>query len=213
MGAEPHYEFGGPLGAFGVMAGLPCVLYALTALCGASGCPDMARWPPVWPADAQPVFTPVAMGVYLAWFFGVAVLHLVLPGLRREGTVLRTGKRLAYKLNGMLVRALAPFAPLAHAEEGHGTNEGEGKGGAVQSAIRSEHVARLTRSRELAPAPRLRQSGTLRRARRRDRCSRSVRVSHSDPRRCYSCPSADCSLRTTRVRSISFGWRTTPSRC
>jgi hypothetical protein len=41
-----------------------------------------------------------AMLVFVAWFFGLSLMHVVLPGRRAEGVVLPNGKRLTYKLNG-----------------------------------------------------------------------------------------------------------------
>lgn len=101
--AQHHdFEFLGPyLGPLGIMLGLPAVCYALVYACNASGCMHLAPqfsipgWPP-----GQRLFTWEALGVYVAWFAFQALLHLLLPGQRRQGVVLPNGSRLTYKLNG-----------------------------------------------------------------------------------------------------------------
>ena len=39
--SKPHYEFGGPIGALGIIFGLPAVCYGLVLFCNANGC---IRW-------------------------------------------------------------------------------------------------------------------------------------------------------------------------
>ena len=39
--SKPHYEFGGPIGAMGIIFGLPAVCYGLVLFCNADGC---IRW-------------------------------------------------------------------------------------------------------------------------------------------------------------------------
>jgi delta14-sterol reductase len=99
--ATVHFEFGGPLGAAAITLGLPCVCYALVRFCHASGCLRLAplRVPPSLPAGAYASFTGVA--AFLAWLALCLGLHLLLPGARVQGTLLRNGQRLAYKLNGV----------------------------------------------------------------------------------------------------------------
>lgn len=41
-----------------------------------------------------------AMAVFAAWFGGLALLHLILPGRKVEGAPLPNGGRLTYKING-----------------------------------------------------------------------------------------------------------------
>ena len=52
------------------------------------------------PGGISAFFDITAVIVYAAWFFGLVLLHLVLPGRTAEGTVLPNGKKLKYKLNG-----------------------------------------------------------------------------------------------------------------
>ena len=96
-----HFEFGGPLGAAAITLGLPCVCYGLVRFCHAGGCLHLAplRVPPSLPAGAYASLTGVA--AFLAWFALCLGLHLLLPGARVQGTLLRNGQRLAYKLNGV----------------------------------------------------------------------------------------------------------------
>jgi hypothetical protein len=52
------------------------------------------------------IFSMHAMLVYLTWFFGLASLHLALPGKTAQGVVLPDGSRLNYKLNAFLLFCL-----------------------------------------------------------------------------------------------------------
>ena len=93
--------FGPHLGPLGIMLGLPAVCYALVYACNASGCMHLAPkfsipgFPP-----GQRLFSWQALGVYVAWLVAQVLLHLLLPGQRRQGVVLADGSRLTYKLNG-----------------------------------------------------------------------------------------------------------------
>jgi len=55
---------------------------------------------PTLPAGTV-LFSWEACGVFLGWIAYCTMLHLVLPGMRREGVVLADKTRLTYKLNGM----------------------------------------------------------------------------------------------------------------
>ena len=122
-----HFEFGGPLGAAAITLGLPCVCYALVRFCHAGGCLRLAplRVPPSLPAGAYASLTGVA--AFLSWFALCLGLHLLLPGARVQGTLLRNGQRLTYKLNGEgahvchpnpAVACLTRFSPHSHARAG-----------------------------------------------------------------------------------------------
>lgn len=50
-------------------------------------------------------FNSVVWKYYLAWFFLLGVLDLVLPGKIMDGTVLRDGSTLSYKINGQSITA------------------------------------------------------------------------------------------------------------
>jgi Ergosterol biosynthesis ERG4/ERG24 family len=107
--AQRHYEFCGPrLGPLAIIVGLPAVLYGLIGICNARGC--LALWPrlrlPGWPLGT-PLFTWQACGVWLGWLAFQVGLHLLLPGRRLQGTELRDGSRLTYKLTGRRLLCIA----------------------------------------------------------------------------------------------------------
>ncbi|KAK9369768.1 ergosterol biosynthesis ERG4/ERG24 [Lipomyces kononenkoae] len=80
-------EFSGVPGALGITIGLPILIYVL-----------------YYALDAVPgtkVFDLCALEGYLAWFFGLVGLFYIVPGSVVEGTVLRDGTRLKYKMNGL----------------------------------------------------------------------------------------------------------------
>lgn len=100
-GGTQHFEFFGPHGPAVLVLVLPAVCYALIIGCNKESC--LKLWPEFkLPSLPQTVsfYSNEAMLVYLAWFFGVALLHVILPGQKAEGVVLPNGKRLTYKLNG-----------------------------------------------------------------------------------------------------------------
>lgn len=43
-----HYEFGGPVGALGIIFGLPAVCYGLVLFCNANGCIRWGKWAAQW---------------------------------------------------------------------------------------------------------------------------------------------------------------------
>ncbi|PBP26500.1 Delta(14)-sterol reductase [Diplocarpon rosae] len=111
---ETHgYEFGGPLGAFGISFGLPIAVYAATFLCNdISGCPVPSVLSPStltieqlkqdvgWPADgiyglSSWDVTAKVLGYYLLSL----ILHRFLPGEEIDGVELSSGGKLKYKFN------------------------------------------------------------------------------------------------------------------
>lgn len=110
----PHgYEFGGPLGAFGITFGLPLLIYATFFFCNdVSGCPAPALLHPstlTWSKlRAQiPWSENGVKGIYStdatlwvsAYYFLSLFLQLVLPGEHVEGLQLDSGGRHTYKFN------------------------------------------------------------------------------------------------------------------
>lgn len=51
--------------------------------------------------DGTVLFSWEACAVFLGWIAYTTLLHLLLPGIRKEGVVLADKTRLSYKLNGM----------------------------------------------------------------------------------------------------------------
>ena len=107
-----EYEFFGPHVPFLLLFLLPAVLYALIFACNKEGC--FSLYPlPIKPAPGFPsgsnLFSLEACVVYSGWFFGLVFLHLLIPGTIAQGTTLRDGSRLSYKLNGE--RNAPPYQP------------------------------------------------------------------------------------------------------
>jgi hypothetical protein len=113
---QAHFEFGGPAGAVAIMISLPLVCYALVRFCHADGCLSLAPLAVPPPPEHGAVRASFAgTGAYVAWVVLCTVLHLLLPGARVQGTMLRDGSRLTYKLNGA-ARARLRGAPQRHAQ-------------------------------------------------------------------------------------------------
>lgn len=104
-----HYEFFGPPGAFLVTILTPAIAYALYFGCseGAGGCPptlnilparffnaitDANWWLSLWDTEASLV--------YAAWYAFCLVAWAVVPGDWVQGTQLRNGGKVWYKING-----------------------------------------------------------------------------------------------------------------
>ena len=124
------FEFGGPLGVAGVMAGLPMVMIALFYVCGRDICVHSTesasqllerlshdfiegQGPLLWSWHA--------VAVVSGWVVVHFALYVYLPGPVAPGVVLNDGKRLLYRLNGHLAFWLSLTAccglPLASTEE------------------------------------------------------------------------------------------------
>ena len=112
-----HFEFMGPHGTFLAIVGLPLVTFALYFCCDENGCPSSdlfnlnfkslfsAQW-----------FTLPAMYAFLSWFAFQLILYLGLPGAWAQGTTLRTGKHLSYKINAFksLLATLATLGGIVY---------------------------------------------------------------------------------------------------
>jgi hypothetical protein len=105
---EIHYEFGGPIGALGVIIGTPFVMFMLYFLCNGNMCTkspftfDWSRF--VSQIKFENFFTREASIMYLGWMAFNVFLQCVLPGEVVEGTALPNsdGKRLKYTMSGHL---------------------------------------------------------------------------------------------------------------
>ncbi len=99
---HPVFNFGGPVGAVGMMVFLPLVTYYLFFAVRFNG-GDLLPGPHAdWVGflrDIQPTWGAAAL--YLVWFAFQAVLQQFAPGRVVEGPELPDGGRLKYKMNGL----------------------------------------------------------------------------------------------------------------
>ncbi|EFP89732.2 uncharacterized protein PGTG_15388 [Puccinia graminis f. sp. tritici CRL 75-36-700-3] len=97
-----EFEFGGRIGAIGVTLSVPFFTYWLNLACTAqTGCllgPQILDLRTLW--NTTNFFSLEACYVYLGWYMYLVLCWLVLPGKSVDGTVLRDGTRLSYKING-----------------------------------------------------------------------------------------------------------------
>ncbi|KAK6077412.1 Delta(14)-sterol reductase [Seiridium cupressi] len=121
------YEFGGPIGAFGIVVGLPILQYLYAFGCNdIAGCPIPSLLDPKnlsletlkaeagWPAEGiLGLCSWDAFGWTLAYYFLNLVLYRVLPGQEVEGTELASGGKLKYKFNGLASSSLILAVCLA----------------------------------------------------------------------------------------------------
>lgn len=101
MANKKHdFEFFGPHGPALIMVFLPLTLYGLVYACNANGTLQLSPTfsLPGFSAN-QKYFTLEALAAYVAWFFLILGLHLVLPGASVKGVKLPNDKQLTYKLN------------------------------------------------------------------------------------------------------------------
>jgi hypothetical protein len=103
-----HYEFGGPIGALGMIVGLPVIVLFFATCCDATGYPSQA-FKDDWKSAVlsklnkeflSSLFDPYAFGVYVAFVAMLAVFSVALPGDQIPGTTLRDGTKLKYRMNG-----------------------------------------------------------------------------------------------------------------
>ena len=91
------YEFFGPVGVFLMTVALPLVVVGLYVTCGRGSCalrvPTLPCWSEFW--------NPHAYAIFVLWFIFHALIYLSPLGQTVEGTKLRDGTRLKYKLNGL----------------------------------------------------------------------------------------------------------------
>lgn len=110
-------EFSGIPGALGISIGLPLLCNVLYFTCNENGCP--ASWSSLAPytqmLEKTKLFSMQAMSVYLAWFFGLVWLDLLVPGKEVKGTTLRDGTALRYKFNGKNVMTILGYTLISRA--------------------------------------------------------------------------------------------------
>jgi hypothetical protein len=102
-----EYEFGGPIGAFFIIFGLPAVIYGLFFLCNKDFCLQFNR-SPNWDLFFSKVsnysnfFSDEGFAIFLGWMIFHFLLERVLPGETAYGILLENSKRLPYVLSGHL---------------------------------------------------------------------------------------------------------------
>ena len=115
------FEFGGAIGAAGIMVGLPVVMYVLYFTCGGladeAGAHEWCLASPFDPAEVQRLRSRIgalpssvvgelwswrACWIFATWFAFQVLLERLLPGEDVEGSLLKDGSRLKYRLNGHL---------------------------------------------------------------------------------------------------------------
>ncbi|OJJ47634.1 hypothetical protein ASPZODRAFT_151107 [Penicilliopsis zonata CBS 506.65] len=110
------YEFAGPIGAFGIVFGLPLLVYSFKFLCNdVSGCPAPSLLSPStltldtlkaeigWPEGGITALYDSQVMLWVVRYYLVSLLMQVfLPGREAEGVPLACGGRLKYKFNTFL---------------------------------------------------------------------------------------------------------------
>ena len=92
------YEFFGPVGTSLMTVGLPAIVLLLYILCGANTC--AIRIPTFYPCLKE-FWHPHAYSIFVLWFLFHALIYLSPLGRVVEGTKLRDGTKLKYKINGL----------------------------------------------------------------------------------------------------------------
>jgi len=103
------YEFAGPIGAFAMIIGLPAAVLFFATFCDATGFPSQNFWNisldnlRVWLSweNIKNNVNPWAFAWYNGFVLYLAVLSVSLPGNKVDGTKLRDGRVLQYKINAL----------------------------------------------------------------------------------------------------------------
>jgi protein-S-isoprenylcysteine O-methyltransferase Ste14 len=103
--AERGVDGRSSVGAVAMLVGLPLLVYyvwiCLSDYAGALVIPtSVAEWARL--LGRVPAPTPRAVAIVLGWLLIQGLLHVLLPGKRRDGMPLADGARLPYKMNGWL---------------------------------------------------------------------------------------------------------------
>ena len=110
-------EFLGPIGTAGISIIAPLTSYFLFYACNeGTGCPptSMTDWATIWkrlggwPSSSGQLWEWKAAGVYLVWYAFCVMCWAILPSEKAQGNLLRDGKRVIYRMNGV-----SPFQPGA----------------------------------------------------------------------------------------------------
>lgn len=107
-----HYEFLGPIGAFGMTFALPILVLFFASCCDSTGYPSQHLFAD-WKGYLQSkltldylvsVFSLQDLLIYCGFVGMLALFYFILPGDNIPGTLLRDGTRLKYKMNGMQLK-------------------------------------------------------------------------------------------------------------
>jgi delta14-sterol reductase len=108
------------LGAFGIVFGLPVLIYLFTFVCNdVSGCPapgllspstlslDQLKREVGWPEEGITALYDTEVTLWTLSYYAFSLfLQVFLPGQEAEGSMLACGGKLKYKFNGMRYNAL-----------------------------------------------------------------------------------------------------------
>lgn len=103
-----HYEFGGPIGAIGMVVLLPVLVLFFATCCDSTGYPSK-EFRDDWKSAllsklsidfVKSLWDPTAFMVYVGFVAALAIFYVVLPGDNIPGTVLRNGEKYKYRMNG-----------------------------------------------------------------------------------------------------------------
>lgn len=129
------YEFGGPIGAAGVVFGLPIVIYLLYFVCNKDVClkSDLSidskaffNLLPTSIASLSDLISQQAVLIYVGWMLFHVLLERILPGEIVEGVTLEDGSKLKYRMSGHLqfwitIIAMGHCIPVFEKQDGNDT--------------------------------------------------------------------------------------------
>lgn len=106
-------EFGGAIGAFFMILGLPVIVYFLNFVCVKNNCKLHV---PAVSLDWKDYLDAQAAAIYLGWVAFQAFLYMLPIGLVAKGQPLRNGQRLQYRCNGFysLLISLAAYGAAVY---------------------------------------------------------------------------------------------------
>ena len=98
-----HYEFMGPVGAFFMTLGLPVAVFGLYLFCNKDTCQIYPLEPllqvklPPW----DQFWHPLAFLICVGWFVANVIIYLIPVGRTVQGSLLRDGTKLTYRINAV----------------------------------------------------------------------------------------------------------------
>ena len=97
-----HYEFGGPIGAAGIVFTLPLVVLGLYRLCNKDTCLTFTSWGNFNLPSFNNLISFESVMICIGWIAFHIILERILPGEQVSGTALPDGSRLSYIMSGHL---------------------------------------------------------------------------------------------------------------